>query len=247
MQSMRAEERGFTDDRRWMLVDSHGTFLSQRTHHHLSTYSARVQGEDGLVITDAAGRELSLQGVRPDKGRSVSVTVWDDTFGVPEVEAPDLGTFLGLPGARLVYMAPHSIRPVDPRYARNKETVSFADGYPYLISSSASLAELERRIGYSVGMLRFRPNIVVDGTRPFVEDGWTRIRIGRTTMRLPKPCARCIMVTLEPKTGRKDLTVLSTLAAFRKSGNKTLFGMNALAETTGHEIAVGDNVEVLES
>ena len=243
--SLEVAARGFTDDRRWMLVDPDGTFISQRTHHHLATYSASVSGSDDLVIADGAGRKLTVSGARAVTGPSTTVTVWDDVVTAREVGAPDLGTFLQLPAARLVYMAPDSVRPIDPRYAEEGETVSFADGYPYLITTEASLRELEHRVGYGLGMLRFRPNLVVDGTDAFAEDDWKRLRIGDTTFRLPKPCARCIMVTLEPGSGGKDLAVLSTLASFRRVGNKTLFGMNAIADTAGARVAVGDAVEVL--
>ena len=247
LHSLPTEERGFTDDRRWMLVDAQGKFLSQRTYHHLASFTARVAGNDNLVITDGEQRTFSISRARPHAGESLAVTVWDDTLNAQLVEAPGLASFLGIFDARLVYMAPSSLRPVDPRYAKNGETVSFADGFPYLVTTVGSLEELERRVGYPLGMQRFRPNIVIEGSVAFAEDGWTRLRIGGATLQLPKPCARCIMVTVEPGTGRKDLAVLSTLASFRRFGNKTMFGMNAVLDSPGEVIAVGDPVTVLAS
>ena len=240
-----AEGRGFADDRRWMLVDPQGRFISQRTHHHLATYTASLAEDNVLLIKDASGQTFAIRDARTTEKTSTTVTVWDDEVTAGVVPASGLGSFLGIPDTRLVYMGADSLRPVDARFARDGEMVSFADGFPYLITTDSSLRELERRVGYPLSMLRFRPNIVIDGSAPFAEDDWTRLRIGATTMRLPKPCARCIMVTLEPGTGAKDLSVLSTLAAFRRVGNKTMFGMNAVTETAGSVIRVGDAVENL--
>ena len=241
-------ERGFTDDRRWMLVDGEGKFISQRQHHRLARFGARLLGRDTLEVY-AYGSEqapLRIPGARPTGEPDVEVTVWDDTFIAKSVAAPGLGEYVGLPEAKLVYMDETVQRPVDSRYAQGAETVSFADGYPYLITTVASAQALAERLGQPVEMLRFRPNIVLDGTAPFAEDDWSQIRIGDQAFYLPKPCARCVMVTLQPETGEKDLMVLSELARFRRQGNKTLFGMNALASPPmTATLRVGDGVEVL--
>ena len=248
LQQAMVAERGFADDRRWMLVDEAGQFISQRRQHHLARYGARLSEEDTLEIFpyDLSKPPLRIADPRPAGTRDVEVTVWDDTFYAKTVAAPGIGAYLGLEDARLVYMDETVSRPVDPRYARDAETVSLADGYPYLITTTASLDALADRLGRPVDMLRFRPNIVLEGTTPFAEDGWTRIRIGNQRFCLPKPCARCVMVTLAPETGEKDLMVLSELARFRRHENKTFFGMNALAlPPSDGTVRVGDGVEVL--
>ncbi len=243
-----AAERGFNDDRRWMLVDGTGRFISQRQHEHLARIKAEVVGATGLRIFSVAddSRSLYLTDARPSGEPTRTVTVWDDTFMACEVDAAGLEAVIGIQDARLVFMNEEVSRPVDTRYARNEETVSFADGYPYLILSTGSLRSLSDRLGRDVEMLRFRPNIVIQCDHPFAEDGWQAVRIGRQAFYLAKPCARCVMVTLEPGTGHKDLTVLSELARYRQEGHKVLFGMNALAlPPHGRSISVGDEVALL--
>ena len=241
-------ERGFEDDRRWMLVDGAGQFISQRQHHKLAKYGAHMLEDGNLEIFryDSRSPPMCIPDPRPEGGPDTKVTVWDDTFYAKSVAAPGIGAYLGLDDARLVYMDETVLRPVDPRYARNAETVSFADGYPYLITTTASLDALADRLGRPVEMLRFRPNIVLEGAAPFAEDAWRRLRIGEQEFYLPKPCARCVMVTLEPETGEKDLMVLGELARYRRHDNKTLFGMNGLAlPPVPGTLRVGDRVTVL--
>jgi uncharacterized protein YcbX len=133
------------------------------------------------------------------------------------------------------------VRPVDAAYGPGR--VGFADGFPFLLTSEGSLAELVRR-GADVPMERFRPNIVVGGAPAFAEDGWRRIRIGRLAFRVAKPCARCAITTVDPARGAvAGVEPLRTLASFRGSEDGVLFGMNLVHEGTG-SIAVGDPVEV---
>ena len=241
-------ERGFADDRRWMFTDADGTFITQRQHPGMARFAAATVGESGLRIYRIADGATvwATEVARPTGGNRQRVRVWDDTFSAATVEVPAaLGDTLGLPGAGLVYMDSSSNRPVDGRYARHGETVSFADGYPYLITSEESLRDLEARREAPLDMRRFRPNIVVSGATPFAEDDWTGIRIAGHTFYLPKPCARCVMVTHAPDTGERDLRVLSTLAAYRKRDSKVLFGMNALWSGGSGPLRVGDAVALI--
>ena len=128
-------------------------------------------------------------------------------------------------------MAPDSRRALDPRYAtRPDEEVSFADGYPYLFTTRASLTALAARLGRAdLDERRFRPNVVLADTgAPFAEDHWRTLRVGAHDFALVKPCARCNVITHDPDTGAADPTVLQTLADFRRVGNKVIFGMNAV-------------------
>jgi hypothetical protein len=175
------------------------------------------------------------------------VRIWDD-----EVEARSCGeeadawaaALLG-EGCRLVALAGDDARPVDPAYARPDDRVSFADGYPFLLTTTASLHELSRRAGTRLEMARFRPNLVVDGATPFAEDAWTRIRVGDLTFRVVKPCVRCVVTTLDPATGVAGREPLRTLATFRRTEKGVTFGQNLLADGIG-TLRVGASIEVLE-
>jgi len=150
---------------------------------------------------------------------------------------------------RLVLMPETTKRIVSPDYAIRKfeDTVSFADGYPFLLIGEASLADLNSRLEEPVPMNRFRPNFVVTGSEAFEEDNWKRIRIGSTEFHVVKPCARCVMTTVDQAAGQKNgKEPLKTLAAYRTRSGNVLFGQNLIAETAGGTIRVGDAVEIIE-
>lgn len=243
--SLQPEIRGFQDDRRWMFVDADGRFISCRSVTSLLRFSAEVHGDELRFVRIANGTLLgAVAGAREGK-KSIEVTVWDDTFHATLIEdegIPAIAEALGIPGARLVYMGAEDRRPVDPRFAKAGEEVSFADGFPYLITNTASLDDLSGRVGEALDERRFRPNIVVSTSAPWAEDEWSALQIGAHRFRLPKPCARCIMVTVAPETGEKNLRVLAELSAYRKVGNKVMFGMNACWEGGVGELGVGDVV-----
>ncbi len=238
--------RGFIDDRRWMLVNEQGRFVSQREYPELTHWEVSLPGPDHLFLRHRkSGQECLLEGVRKENGPPLEVEVWNDRFEARLVDHVTLllQATLRLP-LRLVYMARDTHRPIDPRYAKGEETVSFADGYPYLITTTASLAELSQRHGQELSMRRFRPNIVVQHNIPFEEDNWSRLRIGQGhEFRLPKPCARCKVITIDPDTAELDLRVMASLAAFRRREKKVLFGMNACWEGDwAGWLSVGDEV-----
>ncbi len=247
----RLQARGFEDDRRWMLIDEAGHFISQRSHLHLVHWKAEVVG-DALHFSRQNSEQLYVVKQARSGQDRVVVTVWDDTFLallLADAVLGELFAAMSLPAStRLVYMDEASIRPVDPRYAQagQEERVSFADGYPYLIANTASLANFSQRQGREMAMLRFRPNIVIEGAPAWAEDDWQSLQIGGQSFRLPKPCARCQVVTIDPENGEKDLSVLAGLATFRKEGHKVLFGMNALWEGRDSAyLTVGDAVWVV--
>ncbi|HVJ20320.1 MAG TPA: MOSC domain-containing protein, partial [Polyangiaceae bacterium] len=134
---------------------------------------------------------------------------------------------------------------VNPARARPGDVVGFADAYPFLVISEASLEELNRRLPQPVAMRRFRPNIVLSGAEPFAEDGFAHVRIGAVSFRGPKRCDRCVVTTVDPETGKAGQEPLRTLATFRKQDGKVWFGMNLIHDGPG-EIAVGDDVVVLD-
>jgi uncharacterized protein YcbX len=154
---------------------------------------------------------------------------------------------------RLVYLDDPTRRSPNPEFAQPGDVVSFADGYPVLLASENSLdllndwiAEGPRPDEGPLDIRRFRPNLVVRGAAPFAEDGWTRIRIGEATFRVVKGCDRCVLTTLDPETGEKQMEPITTLARYRRWDGKTWFAANLVPDTPGAVLRVGDEVEVLE-
>jgi uncharacterized protein YcbX len=144
----------------------------------------------------------------------------------------------------LVYMPDRHERQVSPERARPSDIVSFADGYPFLLISEASLGDLNARLATPLSMRRFRPNIVVSGARPFAEDGWRELRLGGIGFRGAKPCDRCVVTTRDPDTGASGPEPLRALAGFRRWDGKVWFGMNLIHDGPGW-LEVGAAVEVV--
>ncbi len=250
-------ERGFQYDRRWMLVGADPQagiypFMTQREHPVMSQInvallpghlhvSERMRPDDGLTI-----------GLEQHTDEVLTTVVWDDTVqavAVSDVADRWFSRVLGL-RCRLVYMPEQTHRPVDAQYVAPDAQgyvpgVSFADGYPYLVIGQASLDELNRRLDQPITMNRFRPNIVVSGTEPNDEDSWQQFRLGDTEFYGVKPCARCVLTTIDPVTGQKGREPLKTLATYRQYAHKILFGQNAIVGKTGGTISIGDEVEVI--
>lgn len=247
LQLTRAEAgpSGLRHDRRWLIVDEHDRFVSQREDPRLGQITPEV-GADELHLDAPDVPRLSVP-LTPSERPTRTVTIWDDRVDAwscgPDADAWMRG-LLG-PGYRLVVMPEDTIRPVDPAYAEPNDRVSFADGFPYLLTTTASLEELNRRADSELTMERFRPNLVVAGSEPFEEDHWRRIRVGDMTFRVAKPCARCVITTLDPDTQAAGPEPLRTLARFRSRDGKVLFGENLLPDGIG-TVHVGDAVEVLE-
>ncbi len=240
------DERGLRHDRRWMLVDETGCFLSQRELPRMALVKVRL-ASDGLVV-DAPGMSTLNVPFRPPNGRLLLASVWDDIVESQMVsDAADrwFSEFLDV-GCRLVYLPDESVRPVDPTYAEPGDRVALADGFPFLLISKASLADLNSRLEHPLPMNRFRPNLVVGGCEPFAEDNWKVVRIGRLTFRVVKPCARCVITTVNQESAAKGKEPLRTLARFRRAGTKVLFGQNLIHDQPG-TLRAGDPVEILQT
>lgn len=244
LQTMDVQARGFRFDRHWMLVDMRGRFLSQRQQPRMSLISTLVDEQGRLQLSAPGMPDLSIV---PDADTRMEVVVWGDTVqaSLAGTEADAwLSGFLGLP-CRLVRFADDVVRSVDPDFARPSDQVGFADGFPFLLISQASLDDLNGRLGEAVPMLRFRPNLVVDGCDAFAEDGWRRIRIGDIEFRVAKPCSRCVIPTIDPATGLRGQEPLRTLMGYRRRDNKVYFGQNLVHDGVGH-LSIGMPLEVLE-
>ncbi|WIX32102.1 MOSC domain-containing protein [Salinicola sp. JS01] len=240
----RVEEEGLVLDRRFMAIKPDGTFLTARTHPQLQRVRPRFDGErltlthDSLAPLDVSREEFS--------GEAVTTQVWGDEFSALATHASLDAWFSEVAGepARLLWLGERS-----PRYREAIGVrVSFADGYPLLLISQASLDDLNRRTDGTHVMAQFRPNLVVTGTEPYAEDGWRRVRIGEVTFRVDAPCSRCAMVTVDPARGEKraDREPLKALAGYRRGERgKVYFGQNLVAENAG-SVSVNDALVVLE-
>ena len=244
-------DRGLKYDRRWMLIDENNRFISQREYPQLALFKIKLYAPDYMLITDLK-RSLSclmaLERKPSELLQKINVTVWDD-----EVEAYEVSELInkffteGLGKiVRLVYMKDENIRKTDANYSlKGDEIASFSDGYPILIIGQSSLNDLNNRLAEPITINRFRPNFVFTGGIEFEEDEWHEFTIGGVRFFGVKPCARCVMTTIDPLTGeKKGKEPLLTLNKYRKAGNKILFGQNVLISQLGN-VAVGDNIEVI--
>ncbi|MFD2573239.1 MOSC domain-containing protein [Spirosoma soli] len=266
------EEKGFQYDRRYMLVSPNGQFITQRANHQMALIEvaiADVSNQSGqgkwlrvwhrnhpddvleLPLTISAASSV------PTDHNYLPVDIWDSKEVPAITVSPEADRWfskvLNEP-CRLVFMPEVTRRDVDAKYAQPDSqgrlpAVSFADGYPYLLIGQASLDELNQRLpagSPSMEMGRFRPNIVVEGSSPYEEDTWSHFRVGGMDFYGVKPCARCVLTTIDPATGQKGKEPLQTLATYRRWNHKILFGQNVLPDPTAVGVLrVGQKLEVL--
>ena len=244
LQSAHVERRGIQFDRRWMVVDETGMFMSQRDFPRLALVSTRIDGE--VLHVTAAGMPALTLSIKPRLGDTVRVQVHDDvTKGVFAGEEAKnwFSDFLRV-ACRVMFMPDEILRPVNPKYARGGDIVSFADAYPLLLISQSSLDDLNKRLTVPVPMNRFRPNIVIRGCGAYDEDQWKKIRIGKMVFHVVKPCSRCVTTTVDQATGIQGIEPLATLSKYRNVNGKVLFGQNVIPEENG-ALHIGDAVQVL--
>jgi uncharacterized protein YcbX len=247
------EPWGPEGDRRWALVDDKGKVVTQRRHPRLALAAAELR--PGGVRLSAPGMEALTVPV-PDP--ATSGTAETDVFGTrvrgvlaEEAAHAWCSAYLDTP-VRLLHMDdPAVVRPVDPEYALPGETVSFADGYPLLLTTLASLealnavvAEGDRAEEGPLPMNRFRPNLVVDGFEAWAEDGWNRLAVGDVHLRVARTCGRCVVTTTDQDSARRGREPLLSLGRVRRFGSQLVFGQYLVPLTTG-VVRVGDPVTVL--
>ena len=248
LESAIVEDRGLQFDRRWMLVDDKRQFITQREVPRMATVKIDV-GPAGLSAA-INGDRISVPS-QPETGETANVKIWSSSVKgefYPKEINDWFSDAIGV-NCRLVLMPETTKRIVSPDYAvrRFEDTVSFADGYPFLLIGEGSLADLNSRLEEPVPMNRFRPNFVVAGSEAFEEDTWKRIRIGATEFHVVKPCARCVITTVDQAAGEKNgKEPLKTLSEYRNRNGNVLFGQNLIADTAGGTVRVGDEVEVIE-
>jgi uncharacterized protein YcbX len=251
--SATVEPWGLAGDRRWLITDPTGAMLTQREIIAMARLQARPSGpaaSNAITVTAPHHPPLHLP-PPPATSPNRQVTIWRDT--VPALDAGDepaawLSTALGTQ-CRLVHLADPRARPINPDYASPGQAVSFADGYPLLLTTEASFADLNTRLATPISMSRFRPNLVIHGTPAWSEDTWRRIRIGAAIFRVAKPCDRCIITTIDPATATRPNPVepIRTLGTFRRDRRGgVMFGQNLIPEHCA-DIHVSDFLEVLEA
>ncbi len=246
VQEREVEARGLAGDRRWLVVSPDGDFLTQRDWPRMALLTPTL--EPNALCLDAPGCEPLRVPCLPE-GERLTVRVWRSVCEAVSAGADAdawLSAFLEMP-CRLVYMPDETRRPVSAEFTAGEGIVSFADGFPLLLIGDASLADLNSRLTNPVPMNRFRPSLVVAGFAPFAEDAWTQVRVGEVLFHVVKPCARCVMTTVEQTTGeRTGPEPLQTLAGYRRADSgKVLFGQNLIPAAPGM-VRVGDSVEVVE-
>lgn len=238
------EERGFKHDRRWMLVDKEGNFLSQRVFPKMAMLQVKIV-EDGIFVFHQFNPEKNFKiPFGPLTDQMLQVHIWEDqVMGqmVSPLANQWFSEILQLECA-LVKMPESTKRKIKPKYAVKGESVSFADGMPYLLIGQSSLDDLNERLEIPVGMDRFRPNLVFSGGKPFEEDQWGNIQIGQAKFKITKPCARCVMTTVNQQTAQKGKEPLKTLATYRTVNNNVMFGQNMLL-LEGDSVSVGDDIK----
>jgi uncharacterized protein YcbX len=245
-------DRGARQDRRWMLVDERGRFISQREWPQLCLFGLTL-AEGGFEVRAPVGSAQQSEVRIPhslESGQTVLVDVWSDSVQAIAASA-EINHFFSRAlsmNCRLVYMPDVSHRPVDRAYSTNGELTSFADAYPLLLIGSASLDALNTRLLESnepaLGWDRFRPNIVAATQQAHCEDEWAEFVMGEVQASGVKLCSRCVLTTINQADGSKGKEPLRTLSTYRNIGGKVMFGQNVIA----HEgrVRVGDALEVRE-
>ncbi|MFB6788360.1 MOSC domain-containing protein [Streptomyces olivaceus] len=248
------EPWGPAGDRRWMLVDDRGKVVTQRGRPHLALATAELLHGGGVRLSAPGTRQLTVP--VPRGVGTVPVRLFRDKVEVVPADGEAAHAWCSaLLGAdvRLVHLDdPATRRPVDPRYGRPGETVSLADGFPLLLTTTASLDALNSLIargGHAaegpVPMNRFRPNLVVSGTEPWAEDCWSRIAVGEVSFRVAKPCGRCVVTTTDRDTARRGAEPLHSLERHRRVDGGLVFGQNLVPLARG-TVRVGDPVRILD-
>jgi uncharacterized protein YcbX len=235
------DEFGLRYDRRWMVIDDAGRFISQREKPRLAL--VRPSFYKNLLLVEAPGQPPLELPLHPTCSVITNATVWHDTCEVGWVGDHAAGWFSAALGCScsLVYMPESTLRPADPGFAPAGTRVSFADGFPFLLISEESLADLNSRMSRPLPMNRFRPNLVIAGAEPFVEDRLQTFRIGNIGFSVIKPCDRCAITTTDQATGQRGKEPLRTLATYRRHNGEVFFGQNVVHHGTGR-LRVGDSL-----
>jgi uncharacterized protein YcbX len=253
VESAAVDALGLVGDRRFLVVDESGRFLTQRTLPRMALIRTALS-TTSLHLTQAGRGEVAIPLASDPNAPLRTVSVWRSE-GLQAEDAGDAAAAWLSDGlatrCRLVRIGRAFQRPILKASAAAGDTVSFADAYPFLILSEASLADLNDRLAVRgeepLPMNRFRPNLVVSGCAPYEEDTWSRIRIGDVIFRSGGPCARCVMTTTDQDTAERGKEPLRILATYRRDANdptEVNFGQNLIHESKSGGLQVGDLVQL---
>lgn len=239
----RVNEKGLLYDRKWMLVDSDNQFLSLRQIPKMVLIKTQLTDHE-LILSTATSGNITLP-LNPTDGVRCETTLWDKTCPANTTTKKAnqwLSDFLDIE-CKLVYQPDDIVRSVDPHYSTISDKVCFSDGFPFLIVSEASLNSLNQAMNLELPIERFRPNLVISHCEDYAEDSWREITINNIGFRLPKPCSRCSVPTIDIDTAQTNKEPLTTLNRLRKWNKKVYFGQNALHNNSG-VLSVGDKIEI---
>lgn len=242
LESVRLAATGFEWDRQWMVVDATDSFITQRTHPRLARIAPALEAQALALRADGLP---PLRVPLAAEGAPSTVQVWNDTC-LAQDQGDEASQWLSEAigdSVRLVRVARQMDRMANPRYTgTGPAPLTFVDGYPILVCNTASLDDLNSRMPVSVPMERFRPNLVLDGLAPFAEDRIAALELGDVTLRLVKPCTRCVITSTDQRSGERSTNPLPVLRQFRfdRALKGVTFGENAVIDSgIGRTIAVG--------
>lgn len=232
LETAEIDEFGLKGDRRYMIVDQRGQFLSQRKHPEMSLIQTQMEG-DFITVRYEGKNGLTLEPTM--ESSDITVRIWDD-----EVTATDMGEAVSLWFSEVLGQKVHLVT-IGRRYSRNvrisgaiySSKMHFGDACPILVTSQESLDDLNSRLESPVAIDRFRPNLVISGARPYEEDTWSYFRIGDQLLQFGKRCGRCTVTTINQRTGEAGKEPLKTLATYRKADGNVYFGSYYLPVTRG--------------
>lgn len=245
LQKTAIDAKGLVNDRRFMLIDGEGKFISQRNLPSLIRFHLSFLSNGGVEILDKVSHLRKNLNFNPEVGDLIDVQIWEDQVRarlVLEDFSDFFSDLLEMP-VRLVQLDDDSPRIIKEKYqtSQSKES-SFADSLPILLCSDASISDLAQKVG-AFNFMRFRPNIIVNGNVAFEEDTWEEIKMGNVQLFGAKPCARCQLVNVNPKTGVVSKEILKGLSEYRNFGGKVYFGQQFVPMALG-DINVGDLISI---
>ena len=225
--------RGLQDDRRYLVVDQNRHFITGRKYPNLTQVTASPTA-NGWRLQTPGQQPLTIVAADPGATGPV-VHIWNSQCAAVDSgdAAAEWFSRLLVTPVRLVEMTDACLRLVNPDYGQPADIVSFADGYPLLLTTEASLTDLNRRTPQSITMARFRPNLVISDCEAYAEDDWQQLEIGNVRFEVVKACQRCVFTTIDPDSGQRDADnePLRTLATYRRrseGGVGVYFGQNLI-------------------
>ena len=244
LKTAKLTDRGFEYDRRWMLVDAGNCFLTQRELPAMALLQVALT-KDSLLVTHKLSDDKLEIPIEIKNGKPIKCEIWHDSCQLQLVseEADNWFSKILEVKCRLVFMPDDEKRTVDTDYAGDGELTSLSDGFPLLMIGQSSLDDLNSRMEVPLPVDRFRPNIVFTGGEPYQEDEMKHFQVNNIHLYGVKPCARCIIPTIDQNNAVKSNEPLKTLAGYRMSGNKVYFGQNVIFKGGG-TISVGCNIKI---